>query len=77
MSFSNEEYLEMAILYGQCDRNAAAAARENAIHLPDRRQPDNHVIYFFEIHYTSHYSRAAIASSSLYERSAPSRSRLS
>jgi hypothetical protein len=44
MSFSNEEYLEMAILYGQCDRNAAAAAPEYAIRFPDRRHFDNHVI---------------------------------
>jgi hypothetical protein len=44
MSFSNEGYLEMAILYGQYDRNAAAAAREYAIRFPDRRHPDNHVI---------------------------------
>jgi hypothetical protein len=44
-SFSNEEYLEIAILYGQCDRNAAAAARrEYTIGFPDRRHPDNHVI---------------------------------
>jgi hypothetical protein len=41
MSFSNEEYLEIAILYGQCDRNAAAAARrEYTIGFPDRRHPD-------------------------------------
>jgi hypothetical protein len=38
MSFSNEGYLEIAILYGQCDRNAAAAAREFAIRFPDRRR---------------------------------------
>jgi hypothetical protein len=44
MSFSNEGYLEMELLYGQCDRNAAAAAREYAIRFPDRRHPDNHVI---------------------------------
>jgi hypothetical protein len=34
----------MAILYRQCDRNAAAAAREFAIRFPDRRHLDNHVI---------------------------------
>jgi hypothetical protein len=34
----------MAILYGQCDRNAAAAAREYAIRFPDRRHPDSHFI---------------------------------
>jgi hypothetical protein len=44
MSFSNEGYLEMAILYRQCDRNAAAAAHEFAIRFPDRRHLDNHVI---------------------------------
>jgi hypothetical protein len=44
MSFSNEGYFEIAILYGQCNRNAAAAAPEYAIRFPDRRHPDNHVI---------------------------------
>jgi hypothetical protein len=47
MSFSNEGYLEMAILYRQCDRNAAAAAREFAIRFPDRRHLDNHAIYIY------------------------------
>jgi hypothetical protein len=45
MSFSNEGYLEMAILYRQCDRNAAAAALEFAIRFPDRRHLDDHVIF--------------------------------
>jgi hypothetical protein len=44
MSFSNEGYLKMAILYGQCERNATAAAREYGIRFPYQRHPDNHVI---------------------------------
>jgi hypothetical protein len=43
MSFSNEGYLEIAILYGQCDRNAAAAARSFS-RSASSRILDNHVI---------------------------------
>lgn len=44
MSYTNEEYFEMLLLYGKCDRNAAATVREYEARFPDRRQPDQHVI---------------------------------
>ncbi|GFW72842.1 DUF4817 domain-containing protein [Trichonephila clavipes] len=37
--YTNEEYCEMVLLYGQCNRNKREAARLYAIKLPSRRHP--------------------------------------
>ncbi|KAJ3662182.1 hypothetical protein Zmor_006538 [Zophobas morio] len=45
MSISNEEYLEMMLIYGECNRNAAAAVREYTGRFPNRRHPHQHVFH--------------------------------
>ncbi|GFX01573.1 DUF4817 domain-containing protein [Trichonephila clavipes] len=37
--YTNEEYCEMVLLYGQCNRNKREAARLNAIKFPSHRHP--------------------------------------
>ncbi|KAJ3632271.1 hypothetical protein MTP99_009286 [Tenebrio molitor] len=44
MPYSNEEYLDMVLLYGECNQNATAAAEEYAARFPNRRRPNPHVI---------------------------------
>lgn len=44
MEFSSEEYCEMMIIYGECDRNANAAARMYQERFPARRHPSANVI---------------------------------
>jgi hypothetical protein len=44
MPYSNEEYLDMVLLYGERNQNAAAAAEEYAARFPNRRRPNPHVI---------------------------------
>jgi hypothetical protein len=38
------EYLDMVLLYGECNQNATAAAEEYAARFPNRRRPNPHVI---------------------------------
>jgi hypothetical protein len=44
MPYSNEEYLDMVLLYGECNQNATAAAEEYAARFPNRRRPNPHVV---------------------------------
>jgi hypothetical protein len=44
MPYSDEEYLDMVLLYGECNQNATAAAEEYAARFPHRRRPNPHVI---------------------------------
>jgi hypothetical protein len=44
MPYSNEEYLDMVLLYGERNQNAAAAAEEYAARFPNRHRPNPHVI---------------------------------
>jgi hypothetical protein len=43
MPYSNE-YLDMVLLYGECNQNATAAAKEDAARFPNRRRSNPHVI---------------------------------
>lgn len=44
MNFTNEEYCDMVILYGECRQSANAAATEYAIRFPHRQHPTRNVI---------------------------------
>lgn len=44
MPYSNDEYLQMIIIYGECNRNANATVREYAARFPNMRHPSVHVI---------------------------------
>jgi hypothetical protein len=44
MPYSDEEYLDMVLLYGECNQNATVAAEEYAARFPNRRRPNPHVI---------------------------------
>jgi hypothetical protein len=41
MSYSNEDYLEMLLVYGHCNRNASAAVPEYPNRFPNQLQPDH------------------------------------
>jgi hypothetical protein len=38
--YTNAEYANIHFIYGFCDRNATAAAREYQLRYPDRRHPE-------------------------------------
>jgi hypothetical protein len=39
--FAPNEYLEMVIMYGECNRNANEATRQYAIRFPQRNHPSS------------------------------------
>jgi hypothetical protein len=44
MPYSNEEYLDMVLLYDECNQNAKAAVEEYAARFSNWRRPNLHVI---------------------------------
>jgi hypothetical protein len=44
MLYSNEEYLDMVLLYGECNQNATVAVEEYATKFSNQRRPNPHVI---------------------------------
>jgi hypothetical protein len=42
--YSASDYVEMLLIYGECGRNARAAARMYAQRFPNRNHPDHKVI---------------------------------
>jgi hypothetical protein len=44
MPYANEEYLDMVLLYDECNQNGTAAAEEYAARFPNRRRPNPHII---------------------------------
>jgi hypothetical protein len=44
MPYSNKEYLDMVLLYGEYNQNATTAAEEYAARFPNRCRPDSDVI---------------------------------
>jgi hypothetical protein len=42
--FTSSEYLDMLVLFGQCDESATVAAQEYAVRFPNREHPSRNTI---------------------------------